>query len=137
MVKKRFPLQVAPSFRQKLQEMKIKAMTNGIEISLRDLTDKIANSIAFHDIENEIIEQNNDSRLKTDKKSASGNIKVILFPENNFITTIDKTYANKEDEHVSKFINAVSSLIYNDSKIKSLETIGKIIEPQINFFFEF
>jgi hypothetical protein len=31
----------------------------------------------------------------------------------------------------------MSSLIYRDSKIKSLETMGKIIEPQINFYFEF
>jgi hypothetical protein len=28
-------------------------------------------------------------------------------------------------------------LIYDDTKIKSLETIGKIIEPQINFYFKF
>ncbi len=46
-------------------------------------------------------------------------------------------YANSDDEQVSKMINAMSSLIYSDSKIKSLETMGKIIEPQVNFYFEF
>jgi hypothetical protein len=49
----------------------------------------------------------------------------------------DKTYTNSDDEQVSIIINAMKSLIYNDSKIKSLETIGKIIEPQVNFYFEF
>ena len=82
-------------------------------------------------------DQNNDSTSKAEKKSAPGNIKVILFPENTFITTRGKTYANSDDEQVSKIINAMSSLIYSDSKIKSLEAIGKIIEPQINLYFEF
>ena len=48
-----------------------------------------------------------------------------------------KIYSDSDDEKISKFINAMTSLIYDDSKIKSLETIGKIIEPQINFYFEF
>lgn len=82
-------------------------------------------------------DQNSDSTPKIERKSLPGNIKVILFPENTFITTRDKTYANSDDEQVSKFINAVTSLIYSDSKTKSLEAIGKIIEPQINFYFEF
>jgi hypothetical protein len=82
-------------------------------------------------------DQNIDSTSKAEKKSAPGNIKVILFPENNFITTRDKTYTNSDDEQVSRIINAMTSLIYGNSKIKSLETIGKIIEPQINLYFEF
>jgi len=82
-------------------------------------------------------DQNNDSTPKTEKKSTPGNIKIILFPENTFITTRGKTYANSDDEQVSRIINAMTSLIYSDSKIKSLETMGKIIEPQVNFYFEF
>ena len=82
-------------------------------------------------------DKNNDSTPKIEKKSAPANIKVILFPENTFITYRDKTYSNRDDEQLSKIINAMTSLIYGDSKIKSLETIGKIIEPQINFYFEF
>jgi hypothetical protein len=46
-------------------------------------------------------------------------------------------YTNSEDEQLSKITNAMTSLIYGDSKIKSLETIGKIIEPQVNLYFEF
>lgn len=42
-----------------------------------------------------------------------------------------------EEEQVSRFINAISSLIYDDSKIRSLGTIGKMLEPQIKFYFEF
>jgi hypothetical protein len=46
-------------------------------------------------------------------------------------------YSNSDDKQISNFINAITSLIYDDSKLKSLETIGSIIEPHINFYFEF
>jgi hypothetical protein len=82
-------------------------------------------------------DQSSDSTLKPEKKSALGNIKITFSPESMFITTRDETYAKSDDEQVSKIINAMSSLIYSDSKIKSLETIGKIIEPQVNFYFKF
>ena len=82
-------------------------------------------------------DQNSDSTLKPEKKSALGNIKITFSPESMFITTRDETYAKSDDDQVSKIINAMSSLIYSDSKIKSLETIGKIIEPQVNFYFKF
>ena len=49
----------------------------------------------------------------------------------------DEAYANSDDKQVSKFITAMTALIYDDSKIKSMETVGKIIEPQINFYFKF
>ena len=51
--------------------------------------------------------------------------------------TNDEAYANSDDKQASKIINTMTSLFYEDSKIKSLETIGKIIEPQINFYFTF
>ena len=82
-------------------------------------------------------DQNNDSAPKTEKKSALGNIKITLSPASTFMMARDKTYTNSNDEQVSIIINAMTSLIYGDSKIKSLETIGKIIEPQVNFYFEF
>jgi hypothetical protein len=82
-------------------------------------------------------DQNSDSTLKPEKKSALGNIKITFSPESTFMTNRDETYAKSDDEQVSKIINAMSSLIYSDSKIKSLETIGKIIEPQVNLYFKF
>jgi hypothetical protein len=82
-------------------------------------------------------DQNNDSTPKAEKKSALSNIKITLSPASTFMMTRDKTYTNSDDEQVSIIINAMKSLIYSDSKIKSLETIGKIIEPQVNFYFEF
>jgi hypothetical protein len=51
--------------------------------------------------------------------------------------TKDEAYANSDDKQVSKFIDAATSFIYDDSKIKSVETMGKIIEPQIKFYFSF
>jgi hypothetical protein len=82
-------------------------------------------------------DQNNDSTQRTEQKSTPVNIKVLLSPASNFITSRNETPVNSDDEQISKIIKAMSSLIYGDSKIKSLETIGKIIEPQINFYFEF
>ena len=82
-------------------------------------------------------DQNNYLTPKAEKKSAPGNIKIFLSPASTFMTTRNETYANSDDEQISKIINAMTSLIYDNSKIKSLETIGKIIEPQVNFYFEF
>jgi hypothetical protein len=82
-------------------------------------------------------DQNNDSKPKAEKKFALGNIKITLSQASTFIMTRDKAYTNSNDEQVSIIINAMTSLIYGDSKIKSLETMGKIIEPQVNFYFEF
>ena len=82
-------------------------------------------------------DQNNYSTPKAEKNPASGNIKITLSPASTFITTRDETYAKSDDEQISKFINTMTSFIYDDSKIKSLETMGKIIEPQVNFYFKF
>ena len=82
-------------------------------------------------------DQNNYSTLKAEKKSAPGYLKITLSPANTFMMPRDKTYTDSDDEQVSRIINAATSLIYGDSKIKSLETIGKIIEPQVNFYLEF
>jgi hypothetical protein len=71
------------------------------------------------------------------EKKFAGNIKIFLSPASTFMTSRDKMYTNSDDEQMSKLINAMSSLIYGNSKIKSLETMGKIIEPQVNFYFEF
>jgi hypothetical protein len=82
-------------------------------------------------------DQNNYSTSKAEKKTAPGNIKINLFQTSKFMTVRDKTYTNNDDEQLSKIISDMTSLIYGDSKIKSLQTIGKIIEPQVNFYFEF
>ncbi len=74
---------------------------------------------------------------ETEKNSVLRNIKVRFkatdLPENRK----NEALYNRNDEQISRFVDAVSSLIYDNSKFESLETIGKIIEPQINFFFEF
>jgi uncharacterized protein (DUF2147 family) len=82
-------------------------------------------------------DQNNDSTPKSEKKSALSKVKINFFGDNTFMPTKDEAYANSDDKQVSKFITAMTALIYDDSKIKSMETVGKIIEPQINFYFKF
>jgi hypothetical protein len=104
-------------------------------LSVADI--KMPTRYASKDIFSLTPDQNNYSTPKAEINPAPGNIKITLSPASKFITTRDETYAKSDDEQISRFINAMSSLIYGDSKIKSLETMGKIIEPQINFYFEF
>ncbi|PKN50882.1 MAG: hypothetical protein CVU55_14875 [Deltaproteobacteria bacterium HGW-Deltaproteobacteria-13] len=77
------------------------------------------------------------STSKSEKKSVLENIKIDFSPKNTYMTDRHEIYTHSDDEQITKFIDAMTSLIYDDSKIKSLETIGKIIQPQIKFYFEF
>jgi hypothetical protein len=81
--------------------------------------------------------QNDLSTPGREKKSVLENIKLNFSPANEFMPNKHERYTNSDDEQISKLMNAVISLIYDDSKIRSLENIGRIIEPQINFYFEF
>ena len=94
-------------------------------------------SVDSRDIFSLFPDQNNDSTPKSEKKATLSKVKIIFFGKNTFMPTNDEAYANSDDKQVSKIINAMTSLFYEDSKIKSLETIGKTIEPQINFYFTF
>lgn len=67
MVKKRGPLQVSDNFMNKLKALKRKIMMTGQEISLRELTDRIAKSREFQNLENDI--------MKTQKVKFDFNIK--------------------------------------------------------------
>lgn len=82
-------------------------------------------------------DQNNDSMPKSEKKATLSKVKIIFLGKNTFMPTNDEAYANSDDKQVSKIINTMTSLFYEDLKIESLETMGKIIEPQINFYFTF
>ena len=82
-------------------------------------------------------DQNNVSAPKSEKKSMLENIKISLFQVDTFTTNRHDLYSHSDDEQISKLTDSLTSLIYDNSKIKSLETIGKIIEPQINFYFKF
>jgi hypothetical protein len=82
-------------------------------------------------------DQNNTSTPKPEKKSMPGNMRISFFQTNTFMKNEYEMRAYSDEEQASKFIDAMTSFIYDNSRIKSLETIGKIIEPQINFYFEF
>jgi hypothetical protein len=82
-------------------------------------------------------DQNNIPTSKPEKRFLPDNIKFTFYQTSAYLPDRQEKYTNSEDEQLSKTTNAMTSLIYGDSKIKSLETIGKIIEPQINFYFEF
>ena len=110
------------------------------EISIKDSSAADMNipaSVDSKDIFSLTPDQNNDSTPKSEKKSALSKVKINFFGDNTFMPTKDEAYANSDDKQVSKFITAMTALIYDDSKIKSMETVGKIIEPLINFYFKF
>ena len=112
----------------------------GREISIKDSSATDINMLVSGDSKDIFSlspDQNNDSTPKSEKKSALSKVKINFFGDNTFMPTKDEAYANSDDKQVSKFVNAVTSFIYDDSKIKSVETMGKIIEPQVNFYFEF
>ncbi|MGD0168885.1 MAG: hypothetical protein ABSE54_04085 [Smithella sp.] len=82
-------------------------------------------------------DQNNVSAPKSEKKSMLENIKISGFQVDTFMMNRYDLYSHRDDEQISKLTDSLTSLIYDNSKIKSLETIGKTIEPQINFYFKF
>jgi hypothetical protein len=77
------------------------------------------------------------SKEQVEAKSAWDKIKVSFSASTPLLPETNEFYSRGDDEQLSKFMGAMTSLIYDDSKTKSLETIGKIIEPQINFYFSF
>jgi hypothetical protein len=81
--------------------------------------------------------QKDTSTQKTENKSIPKNIKINFSLADSLVDNKPKIYSNSDDKQISNFINAITSLIYDDAKFKSLATIGKIIEPQINLYFEF
>ncbi|MBN1365049.1 MAG: hypothetical protein JW976_09625 [Syntrophaceae bacterium] len=81
--------------------------------------------------------QESVSTKETGKKSIADNIKINFSLTNNIMNNKTQIYSEGDDEQISKLIKAMTSLIYNDSRTESLEIIGEIIEPQINFYFEF
>jgi hypothetical protein len=64
MVNKRKPMQVSIEFENKLKEMQRKVrMKNGEDVSLRQLTEYIAKSLQFDDIDKSLIEMDNKFSL--------------------------------------------------------------------------
>lgn len=82
-------------------------------------------------------EQQSVSTNKSGKKPLRNNIKIKVLSTDGIMDDKYRINSDSDEERISKVINAMTSLIYDDSKFKSLETIGKIIEPRINFYFEF
>ncbi|HON60056.1 MAG TPA: hypothetical protein P5040_02230 [Smithella sp.] len=76
--------------------------------------------------------------VKTEKKSSWDNVKIVFSPADDKDRNQRRNfYFIQEDEQASRFLNSLHALIHDDEKIKSLEEIGKIIEPQIKFYLEF
>jgi hypothetical protein len=104
-------------------------------LSVADI--KIPISEDSGDIFPSFADQDGIPKQKSEKKFLPSNIKFTFYQTSAFMPDRYEKYTNSEEEQLSKITNAVTSLIYGDSKIKSLETIGKIIEPQVNLYFEF
>lgn len=69
MAKKRVPMQVSPSFEEKLKELQRKIRATGRDISLRDLTEEIAGMNSLIVIEEKLLQKKlNDINLKLDRR---------------------------------------------------------------------
>lgn len=79
----------------------------------------------------------NISTKQTEKKSFTSNIKFNFLLSKHMTNNNIQMLLDNDENKLLNLINAITDLIYKDSKMDSLETIGKIIEPQINFYFEF
>jgi hypothetical protein len=88
--------------------------------------------------QNFFYKKDDDSYAKEEKKSIWDNVKIIFFSSHERNENKKVYHFNQDDDkELSTFMNALASLIHDDSKMKSLETIGKILEPQVNFYVEF
>ncbi|MBP9013026.1 MAG: hypothetical protein KBG22_05410 [Smithella sp.] len=77
------------------------------------------------------------SKQNSENSSLWKNIKINLSASKKLMVNAPEQRPDPDDNQISDFLNAMTDLIYDDSKIKTLENIGIIIEPQINFYFEF
>lgn len=91
----------------------------------------------FRDMLLSSADQDSLSAQKSKNKFLPDNIKFTFYQTSTFMPDKFEKYTNNDDEQLSQVVNAMTSLIYGESKIKSLETIGKIIEPQVNIYFKF
>jgi len=69
-VTKRVPLQVSPEFRIKMQKLKGKVLASGKnDISIRELTERIAKDGIFEDIERKILNSSEvDLKINFDRR---------------------------------------------------------------------
>jgi hypothetical protein len=69
MGKGRVPMQVSPHFKDKLKEIQRKMILSGNEISLRDLTDQIADMDSLSSIQEKLMDKKlKDINLNLDKR---------------------------------------------------------------------
>ena len=73
-----------------------------------------------------------------DKKEAKlGKLKIGFSQVTDFSKKGDELFSAYDDKLASKIVQTLPSLFYGDAKGKSLEKMGTLVEPQINFYFEF
>jgi hypothetical protein len=78
----------------------------------------------------------NNSPKATAKKSALSKIKVSVSQVNSFMMPSEENYSSSRDRNLSQAAKILPSLLRNPSQERTLETL-KLIEPQVNFGFEF
>ena len=72
----------------------------------------------------------------TTKKSALSKIKITVSPVNYFMMPGDENYSSGKDGKISQAARTLPSFFRNPSQGTAVETL-KLIEPQVNFGFEF
>jgi hypothetical protein len=71
------------------------------------------------------------------KESKLGRLKIGFSQVTDFSKKGDELYSTSDDKFTSKIVKTLPSLFMSNSKGQSLEKMGTLVEPQINFYFEF
>ena len=96
-------------------------------------------TVSFDEASRPFLDETNNRKSAdiTGGKSIWDNVKIVFSPTSEDQDKRNYFHDVYADKQVSRFLNSLQALIYSDEKIKSLEEIGKVIQPQINFYLEF
>jgi len=90
-------------------------------------------------------EEKNSRRYEKDRqdfpaerKSDWSNVKIVFTPSAEEASDKEKgLHFTPEDKQLEKLVYSLQSLIHDDKKIKALEEIGGMFEPQVKFYLNF
>ena len=80
---------------------------------------------------------NENQSMPEEKKSKASKVGISISQTSGFFNLRGEPASSADDRMVSKIVSTLPSLLEKDSQSQSLETLGKILEPRINLYFEF
>lgn len=78
-----------------------------------------------------------DQSMAEEKKPKESKIGISISQTSGFFNLRSEPASSTDDRMIAKIVNTLPFLLEKDSRGESLESLGKIIEPRINLYFEF